>query len=138
MEGQAATVPVEPAEGSQLSADVLGVSEQLFGLSFGFLLSFPCLSDQLVHRLVDDLVARTTEPLVADHALVVDEVDRRRAGQVPFTGDGAPARARARVGERPPDQVLLVHDLLEVRGPRFRDRPDAAAVLTDRRARSCV
>ena len=82
-------------------------------LLIGPLLHASGLLDQLFHGVVNDLLAGAAEPLVTDHAFVVDEVNRRGAGQVPFLGDGTPSLARGRVAERPPGKVLLLHELLE-------------------------
>src|SRR5262249_43172079 len=79
------------------------------------------LADQFFHGMVDDVCAGAAEPLVTDHAFVVDEVNRRGAGQVPFLGDGPQGRARERVAERPPREVLFLHDLLEGCWARFTD-----------------
>src|SRR5215831_7132674 len=79
------------------------------------------LVDQLLHGVVNDHLAGAAEPLVTDHAFVVDEVNRRGAGQVPLLGDGTPPLARGRVAERPPGKVMLLHDLLEGCGVRFTD-----------------
>src|SRR5262245_61403528 len=83
----------------------------------------PCVSllDQLLHGVINDLLASAAEPLVTDHPLVVDEINCRRARQVPFLGDGSHFRARPRIAERPPGKVLLLHEFLEGRGARFTD-----------------
>src|SRR5262249_548819 len=47
------------------------------------------LLDQLFQGCVDGLLAGAAHPLVADHALGVDDVVGRRGG-VPFFADGAP------------------------------------------------
>src|SRR5262249_62151081 len=77
------------------------------------------LSDQLFHGVVNDLLAGAAEPFVTDHTFVVEEVNRRRAGQVPLLGDATRSRARRRVAERPPGKVLFLHDRLEGCGVRF-------------------
>src|SRR5262249_14936870 len=70
-------------------------------------------SDHLVQRCVYHLLARSARPLVTDHSLVVDYIERRRGGQVP------PRRDRSRTGvasvdKGPPGYLLLVHHLLEL------------------------
>src|SRR5216684_3863028 len=77
--------------------------------------------DQFFHGVVNDLRAGTAKPLLADHAFVVNEVNRRGAGQIPFLGDFAPSFARGRVAERPPSEILLFHEFLQGRGVRFTD-----------------
>src|SRR5262249_24050014 len=79
------------------------------------------LMDQLLHGFVNDLLAGAAEPLVTDYTLVVDEVNRRGAGQDPLLGDDAASLARRRIAERSPGKVLLVRELLEGRGVRFTD-----------------
>src|SRR5262245_50158901 len=87
----------------------LGKSPLSFLLTGPSLRAYLDLSDQLFHGLVNDLLAGAAEPLVTDHTFVVEEVNRRGAGEVPFLGDATPACARLRVAERPPGKVLLLH-----------------------------
>src|SRR5262249_59870086 len=71
--------------------------------------------DALADRRVDDLRRGDADPLVPDHAAVVDQVERRRRGEVPSPGDRA-AAGRSVVRERTPRQPLLVHHLTELGG----------------------
>src|SRR5262245_50271268 len=74
------------------------------------------LLDQLFQGLIQDLRAgRAAHPLVPDHALVIEDVERRQAGQVPPGYDG-PLSQGAWVSKRPPGQLLLVHRLLQLLG----------------------
>src|SRR5262249_47237310 len=45
------------------------------------------LFHHLVQRCVDHLRARSARPLVTDHSLVVDHIERRRGGEVPLRRD---------------------------------------------------
>src|SRR5262249_23597183 len=69
--------------------------------------------DQPVQGGIDGLRAGTADPLVPDHALGIDHVKGRRAGQVPLGRDGTLAQL-ARVRKGSPGQLLLFHRLLEL------------------------
>src|SRR5262245_11889529 len=61
--------------------------------------------DQFIQRFVDDLLSRWACPLVTDHALVVDDVKRRRGGEVPLRCDRSRAGV-ARVDEGSPGYLV--------------------------------
>ena len=63
---------------------------------------------------VDHLFAGAAEPLVADHALAVDQLQRRRADQVPLRTNRTHVGPVAVVGERAPVQFFFVHHALEL------------------------
>jgi hypothetical protein len=72
--------------------------------------------NEFLKRLIDDFLARAAEPLVADHTLVVDDEQSRRAFEVPIAADSphAAAVAVSRVSEGTPGELLFVHNRLEL------------------------
>src|SRR5262245_56075300 len=69
--------------------------------------------DRLAQRRVYHLLARSARPLVTDHPLVVDHVERRRGGEVPLRRDRSRTGV-AGIDKGPPGYVLLVHHVLEL------------------------
>ena len=69
--------------------------------------------NELVQYLVDGLLIGDADLAVADHALVIQHEDRRRAEEVPGASDEAQPVAGRRVGKRAEVELLLVHHLLE-------------------------
>ena len=71
------------------------------------------LDNQLLQGRVDGLLAGAAHPLVPDYAPGIEDIKRRRVGQVPARRDG-PLAGVSGVRERPPGQPLLRHHLFEV------------------------
>ncbi len=61
----------------------------------------------VVERSVDGCFAWVSDPLVPNDPVVIEYIERRRSGVVPFAGD------RTLVGVASPVQLLLAHHLLE-------------------------
>ena len=68
----------------------------------------PCVVNQSLHSGVDHLLAGMADPLVSNYTLVIEHVERRRGGRVPFATDGAV------VGKRSPVEFLLLHDFFQL------------------------
>ena len=77
--------------------------------SFRRLLPVPFrLQNQLLQGAVDGFGAGGAGPLVPDHSLMIDDVERRRGGRLPLVTD------RPRVRKRSPGQLLRFYRLLEL------------------------
>src|SRR5262245_43911052 len=63
--------------------------------------------DQLLQSRVEDRLARAPRPLVPDHPLVIEDIEGRRAAQIPLMSNGL------RFGKGSPVHFLLVHHLFE-------------------------
>src|SRR5262245_10465050 len=70
-----------------------------------------CLLDQFVDGFVNDVVTGTAEPPVADHALMIEQVQRRRSRHFPRLTDWALLAALAAVSKRTPTEILPNHHL---------------------------
>src|SRR6266853_6910894 len=86
------------------------VLRSLGRLAFLFLLGS---LDQLLNGLVQLFVTWGTHVLMPDDALVVDDVKRRPAANIPFGGN-RPAGALLSVPEGSPGNLLLFQDGLQV------------------------
>src|SRR5262249_61274049 len=69
--------------------------------------------DQLLERRVNYFLTRSTCPLVTDDSLVVDQIHRRRGGQVPLRRDRT-CTGVAGVNKGSPGDLLLGRHLLEL------------------------
>src|SRR5262249_13759645 len=68
--------------------------------------------DELVEGFVHRLIPGAAQPLVADDAFVIEDIEGRPALDVPFSGNGAIGAAA--IPERAPANVLLHEDFLEL------------------------